>query len=423
MDRQVLERDSMSAPQAAVNLDIEAIRRDFPALERRVGEYPLAYLDNTAATMKPRAVIEALSDYYSQRPANVHRGIHLLSEESTDAFEAARAKVARFINAARPEEVIFTRNTTEAINMAAFCIGETLKPGDEILCTALEHHADLIPWQMLRERRGIVLKFAGVTPTGRLDIEDWQRQLSERTRVVAFSMVSNVSGSESPVGELCEAARKVGALSLVDAAQGVPHMPVDVQALGCDFLACSAYKMLAPFGIGALYGRYELLEKLPPYQTGGSMISSVSLEQSYFAPPPSRFEAGTPAVGDAVGWGAAIDYISAIGMDSIHAREVQLSRYLHERLLEIPGLKMLGEYYPGKAGIASFGLDCAHPHDIAQFLNEEGVAVRAGHHCAEPLHRALGFDSTVRASLYLYNTEAEIDQLIHALHTVREIFA
>ncbi|MCC7478462.1 SufS family cysteine desulfurase [bacterium] len=410
-------------PTRAVALDIDKIRADFPALKRRVGDFHLAYLDNTAATMKPRQVIEAISEFYSLRPANVHRGIHLLSEESTDAFEAARAKVATLLNAARADEIVFTRNTTEAINMAAFCLAERLKPGDEVLCTALEHHADLIPWQVLRDRKGIELRFAAVRPDGRLDLEDWYSQLSERTKIAAFAMVSNVSGSENPVAEMCAAVRRVGAISLVDAAQGVPHMPVDVQAIGCDLLACSAYKMLAPFGIGALYGRYSLLEQLPPYQTGGSMISSVSLEQTYFAPPPSRFEAGTPAVGDAVGWAAAIDYLQGVGMQALHERELELSRYLHERLSEVPGLKMLGEYYPGKPGIASFGLDCAHPHDIAQFLNEEGVAVRAGHHCAEPLHRALGFDSTVRASLYLYNTEAEVDQLIHALHTVREIFA
>jgi cysteine desulfurase/selenocysteine lyase len=402
--------------------DIDAIRADFPALQRRVGDYPLAYLDNTAATLKPQAVIDALCDFYQHRPSNVHRGIHLLSEEATEAFENARAKVARFINAYNTNEVIFTRNTTEGINLVAQSYGQRLKPGDEVLVTMAEHHANLIPWQELRDRTGCTRRFANVTGSGQLDLTDWHGKLSERTKIVAANHVSNVLGSVNPIREMAAAAHAVGAVMLCDAAQSVPHMPVDVQELGVDFLSCSAYKMLGPFGVGALWGRFELLDSMPPYQTGGSMIAQVTCEQAWFAPPPARFEAGTPAIADAVGFAAAIDYLESVGMGALHERESQLSAYLHNRLAEVPGLRIIGDYFPGKPGIASFCLDYAHPHDIAQFLNEEGVAVRAGHHCAEPLHIFMGVDSTVRASLYLYNTEAEVDQLIGALGTVRELF-
>lgn len=414
------------ASNSSANLahrDFEEIRRDFPALRRLVNGRRLAYLDNTAATLKPLSVIQALADFYSNRPANVHRGIHTLSEESSADYESARAKVAGFIGAQRPEEIVFTRNTTEAINLLASCLGQQLGPGDEILCTVMEHHADLIPWQVVRDRTGCKLRFAGVTPAGRLDLEDWYGKLSPRTRLVALTHVSNVLGVENPVKDLAAAAHDAGALVLLDSAQGVPHLPVNMAELGVDFAACSAYKMLGPFGIGALWGRYELLETLPPYQTGGSMILSVNLDKTEFAAPPARFEAGTPAIGDAIAWGAAIDYLSAIGMERIAEHECRLSLYLHERLAEIPGLRMLGDYYPGKPGIASFSLECAHPHDIAQFLAEEGVAVRAGHHCAEPLHIALSVQSSVRASLYLYNSEEDVDQLISALQTVMEVFA
>ncbi len=400
------------------------VRGDFPALSRRIGDYPLAYLDNTAATLKPRQVIEAMSDHYAMRPANVHRGIHTLSEEATDAYEAARGKVAAFINAPRVDEVVFTRNTTEGLNMIAECWAmRNLKPGDEILCTVMEHHADLIPWQLVAERTGCRIRYARVHASGQLDLDDWHSKLSERTKLVAVAHVSNVLGVINPVQDLCHAAHNAGALFVLDAAQSVPHMPVNVQDIGCDFLSCSAYKLLGPFGVGALWGRFEILDSLAPYQTGGSMIHTVTLEKTTFAPPPQRFEAGTPAIADAIGFGAAIDYLRNIGMERIHQSEAALSKYLHDRLAEVPGLKIAGEWFPGKPGIASFTMDCAHPHDVAQFLSEEGVAVRAGHHCAEPLHDFLGIDSTTRASLYLYNTESEIDQLIAALGTVRELFA
>lgn len=400
------------------------VRDDFPALSRRVGDYPLAYLDNTAATLKPRQVIEAMSRFYAERPANVHRGIHLLSEEATDHYEGARKTIAALINAAKPEELVFTRNTTEGINMVAYCwAARRLKPGDEILCTVMEHHANLIPWQIVAEMTGCTLHFARVLPSGQLDLEDWYSKLSERTKLIAVTQLSNVLGVINPVQELCHAAHRVGALALVDGAQSVPHMFVDVQEIGCDFLTFSGYKILGPFGIGGLWGRYELLDAMPPYQTGGSMIHTVTLEKTTFAEPPQRFEAGTPAIADAIGFAAAVRYLQDHGLERIHAREIELSRYLHEQLATVPGLRIVGDYYPGKPGIASFTLDCAHPHDVAQFLNEEGVAVRAGHHCAEPLHHAMDAESTTRASIYLYNTEEEVDQLIAALGTVREIFA
>jgi cysteine desulfurase/selenocysteine lyase len=402
--------------------DVEAIRADFPALGRRVGNHPLAYLDNTAATLKPQQVIDSLVDFYSNRPSNVHRGIHLLSEEATEAFEAARLKVARLLGVDDPREIVFTRNTTEGMNLIAQCYGCRLKAGDEVLLTMMEHHANIIPWQQLRDRMGIVLRFAELLPSGQLNLDDWHSKLSERTKIVSFAHVSNVLGVINPAAELTAAAHAVGAVVIVDAAQSVPHMPVDVKEIGCDFLCCSGYKMLAPFGVGALYGRLELLDSMPPYQTGGSMITSVTCEVTTFAPSPQRFEAGTPSIADAIAFGAALDYLEAVGMDKLRAREEYLSEYLHERLAEVKGLRIMGDYYPGKPGIASFSLDCCHPHDIAQFLNEEGVACRAGHHCAEPLHIFMGVDSTVRASLYLYNTEAEIDQLVGALGTVREIF-
>jgi cysteine desulfurase/selenocysteine lyase len=418
----VIEQHSHAVVADRDAFDVEAVRADFPALARRVGNHPLAYLDNTAATLKPVQVIDALAGFYADRPSNVHRGIHLLSEEATEAFEESRSKVARFIGARNPDEVIFTRNTTEGLNLVAQCYGCRLGPGDEVLVTMMEHHANIVPWQQLSQRTGCTLKFANIFASGQLDLEDWHEKLSERTKIVSVANVSNVLGVINPVKDLTAAAHAFGAVVIIDAAQSVPHMPVDVQEIGCDFLSCSGYKMLAPFGVGALWGRMELLESMPPYQTGGSMITQVTCEFSQFAPPPQRFEAGTPSIGDVVAMGAAIDYLNAIGMEKLQAREEYLSQYLHDRLSEVPGLRIVGDYFPGKPGIASFSLDCCHPHDMAQFLNDEGVAVRAGHHCAEPLHIFLGVDSTVRASLYLYNTEAEIDQLIAALGTVREIF-
>jgi len=400
------------------------VRGDFPSIARRIGEYPLAYLDNTAATLKPKQVIDAIANFYAMCPANVHRGIHTLSEEATDAYEGARKKVAAFVNAYDENELIFTRNTTEGLNLIAECWAmRHLNAGDEILITKMEHHANLVPWQLVAEKTDAVIRYANVLPTGRLDLDDWHSKLNERTKLVGMPQVSNVLGVTNPVKELTAAAKKYGALVVIDAAQSVPHMPVDVQDIGCDFLSFSGYKLLGPFGIGGLWGHMRLLDDLPPYQTGGSMIHTVTFEKTTFAPPPQRFEAGTPSIADAVGFGAAVDYLTNVGMERLLARELELSKYLHERLSEVPGLRILGDYYPGKPGIASFDLEYAHTHDVAQFLSEEGVAVRAGFHCAEPLHDHFKSEGTTRASLYLYNTEEEIDQLIKALETVREIFA
>jgi cysteine desulfurase/selenocysteine lyase len=400
------------------------IREDFPALCRRVNDCSLVYFDNTAATLKPRHVIDTMTRVYSDFPANVHRGIHLLSEEATNAFEGSRQKVADFINAPSVDEIIFTLNTTDSINLVAGSWGEAnIGPGDEVLITDMEHHANFVPWQQLCLRKGARLQVAGVHASGQLNLEDWLGKLSERTKLVACAHVSNVSGVVNPIRKLADAAHAVGAVLLADCAQSVPHMPVDVQALGADFIAFSGYKLLGPFGVGVLWGRTDILADMPPYRTGGSMISEVSRAHTTFNVPPHRFEAGTPSVVDVIGLGAAIDYIETIGMQTIYEHEIELSAYLHERLSAIPGLHMLGEYFHGKPAIASFHLDFAHPHDVAQFLNEEGVAVRAGLHCAEPLHCAMGLNSSTRASLYLYNTKEEIDRLIAAIGTVAELFS
>jgi cysteine desulfurase/selenocysteine lyase len=368
-------------------------------------------------------VIDALSHFYSHHPANVHRGIHQLSEESTAEYEGARVKLAGFIGALRPEEVVFVRNTTEAINLVAQSWGlANLKPGDEILLTLMEHHGNLVPWQQIARRTGAQCVYADITPDGELDLDDWHAKLGPSTKLVSFALVSNVLGCVQPCAALAQAAHAAGAIVVVDAAQGVPHLPVDVQELGCDFLACSAYKMLAPFGIGLLWGRYDLLSRMQPYNTGGGMIAQVTLVGTEFADLPERFEAGTPSVGDTIAWGAAVDYLQVIGMERLAQREAELAQYLYARLGEFPGLRLLSQYQPGKPGIASFALDFAHPHDVSQILNEAGVAVRAGHHCAEPLHTRLGLAGSTRASLYLYNTEAEIDQLMAGLETVKDFF-
>ena len=404
--------------------DVDRIREDFPALRRTVNGCPLVYFDNTAATLKPQAVIDCISRVYSNFPANVHRGIHLLSEEATDAFEGTREKVARFLNAVSSDEIIFTQNTTDSINTVAGSWGEAnIGPGDEVLVTDMEHHANFVPWQQLCMRKGARLQVAMVHGSGQLNREDWQSRLSERTKLVAMAHVSNVTGVVNPIPALAAEAHRVGAVFMADCAQSVPHMPIDVQALGADFVACSGYKLLAPFGVGVLWGRSSLLKNMPPYRTGGSMISSVSRTQTTFNVAPFKFEAGTPSIVDVIGLGAAIDYLEDIGMQALYEHEMELSRYLHESLEAQPGLRLVGDYFHDKPAIASFVLDYAHPHDVAQFLNEEGVAVRSGLHCAEPLHCALGLNSSTRASLYLYNTMEEIDRLVAAIGTVAELFA
>lgn len=405
-------------------LDVQKIRADFPILatETRPG-VPLVYLDSTASSQKPLAVIEAMDWYYRHDNANVHRGIHRLSEVATIAYEGAREKVQRFVNAAASAEIIYVRNATEAINLVAYSWGRTnLKPGDEILSTVMEHHANIVPWQILAEMTGATLRFLPFTPEGRLDVSQLDSYLTERTKLFAFTAMSNVFGTVNPTKDLVAAAHRVGALALVDAAQSVPHLSVDVQDLDCDFLVFSGHKMCGPTGIGILYGKQSLLETMPPFMGGGDMIRRVRLEGSTWADLPHKFEAGTPAIAEAIGLGAAVDYLNGVGMDTIHAYEQFLTHYALEALSEIPGLTLYGPPASEKGGVATFTLQGVHPHDIAELLDRDGVAVRAGHHCAMPLHHHLNVSATARASFYLYSTIQEIDQLVASLHKVRQLF-
>ena len=400
------------------------VRRDFPLLQRSVDGKPLVYLDSAATSQKPWVVLEALQRYYEEYNANVHRGLYRIAERATLAYEEARAKVAAFIGAP-PEELIFTRGTTEAINLVAYSYGDAyVRPGDEILVTEMEHHSNLVPWQLLAQRRGARLRFVRVRPEdGTLDLDSLDRCLTERTRVVAVTHQSNVVGTINPVRDIAERAHAVGAVVLVDGAQSVPHMPVRVQDLGCDFLAFSGHKMCGPTGIGALWGRRELLEAMPPFHGGGEMIERVELEKSTYKDPPHRFEAGTPNIADAIALGVAVDYLQAVGMEAVRAHEKALVRYALAQLAEVKGLRLYGPRDPElRGGAVAFSLEGVHPHDVAQVLDGEGVCVRAGHHCAQPLHRALGVAATARASVYLYNTPEDIDALVRGLERVRAFF-
>ncbi len=404
--------------------DVLALRREFPILQQEVNGHRLAFLDSAASSQKPRQVIECLEEFYRRYNANVHRGVYKLSEEATFAFERARGKVARFIGAASQREVIFTRNTTEAINLVAQSWGgSNLRPGDRILLTMMEHHSNIVPWQMLAQRTGAKLDYLNLDGEGRLALEELDTKLDERTRIVALTHQSNVLGTINPVRMIADRAHAVGALLLLDAAQSVPHMPVDVKSLGCDFLAFSGHKMCGPTGIGVLWGRRALLEAMPPFLGGGSMIKVVELEQSSYADLPARFEAGTPAIAEAVALGEAIDFLSAIGMEAIYRHEVELLDYALERLPHIPGLRLYGPTKrDARGGSLSFSLEGVHPHDIATILDGVGVAVRAGHHCTQPLHRYLDVQATTRASLYIYNLPEEIDRLVAGLERARKLF-
>jgi len=402
-------------------LDVTAIRRDFPILERTVRGNPLSYLDNAASSQRPRAVIDAMSRYYEQSHANVHRGVHWLSQEATDLFEGAREKVRRFINARSTKEIIFVRGTTEAINLVAQSYGRTqFGPGDEILVSWLEHHANIVPWQMLCQQTGATLKVAPITQSGEVDFDAFAALLSARTKLVALAHVSNALGTVIPVHRFIAAAKARGVPVLLDGAQAVPHMKVDVQALDCDFYAFSSHKMCGPTGIGVLYGRESLLAAMPPWQGGGDMILAVSFEKTVYNSLPYKFEAGTPAIAEAIGLGAAIDYLEALGMERIAAAEHELLVYANERLATIPGLRFVGTA-PEKAAVVSFTLDKVHPHDLGTILDSEGVAIRTGHHCAMPVMDFYGLPATARASFAFYNTRAEIDRLVEALHTAREM--
>lgn len=402
-------------------INARAIRRDFPVLDQRVNGRPLVYLDSAATAQKPRPVIEAVRRFYEEYNANVHRAIHALGERATAEYEEARRHVARFINAPSERTIVFTKNATEAINLVAYSWARgNLKPGDEILTSPIEHHSNLVPWQLAARATGAVLRFFDVTEEGQLRLDNLEELVNERTRLVAVTQLSNVLGTMVPLDPIVAAARRVGALVLVDGAQSVPHMPVDVQALDCDFLAFSGHKMGAPTGIGVLYGREELLAAMDPFLGGGDMISAVRLHESEWADLPYKFEAGTPPIAEAIGLGAAIEYLNGIGMDRVHAYERQLTAYAREQLERLPGVVIYGPRERG--GLLTFNVGDIHPHDLATVLDHHGVAVRAGHHCAQPVMDWLGVPATARASFWIYNTEEDVDRLVEALSAAKEFF-
>ncbi|HUZ00838.1 MAG TPA: cysteine desulfurase [Thermomicrobiaceae bacterium] len=404
--------------------DVERVRADFPILFQPVHGKPLIYLDSAASSQKPAAVIDALDAYYRTSNANIHRGVYWLSEQATAAYEGAREKVARFINARDARECIFVRNTTEALNLVAQSWGRAnLGPGDTVVLTVLEHHSNIVPWQLIAAERGATLRWIDIDDQGRLRLDDLDRHLAtERVKLVGVTHVANALGTINSIAEITARAHAAGALVLLDGAQSVPHMPVDVQALDVDFLAFSGHKMLGPMGIGVLWGRRALLEAMPPFLGGGDMIRTVTLEGSTWADLPAKFEAGTPSVADAVGLGAAIDYLGDLGMDAVRAHERELVEYALERLPGVPDLTLYGPEGEDRGGVISFTLADVHPHDIASILDTEGVAVRAGHHCAQPLMHRLGVDATARASFYVYNTTEDVDRLADSLLAVRRIF-
>ncbi len=404
-------------------LDVEAIRADFPILSRQVRGQPLVYLDSAATSQKPLPVLEAMETFYRRSNANIHRGIHLLSEEATEAYEEAHRKVAEFIGAESWREVIFTRNTTESINLVAYTWGRThIGPGDEILLTEMEHHSNLVPWQLLAQEKGARLRFIPVDEAGRLDLSRLDELITPRTRLVACTMMSNVLGTIPPLRRIADAAHAVGAIVLVDGAQGVPHMPTDVKALGADFLAFSGHKMCGPTGVGVLWGRRELLEEMPPFLGGGDMILRVDWHTAEWNELPWKYEAGTPAIAEGIGLGAAVDYLRGIGMEAVRAHEEAIVAYALERLEEVPGVRVYGPPAEERGGVVAFTLEGAHPHDISTLLDREGIAVRAGHHCAMPLHKKLGLGATTRASFYIYSVPSEVDRLVEALYRVKAIF-
>ncbi|MFZ5880761.1 MAG: aminotransferase class V-fold PLP-dependent enzyme [Chloroflexota bacterium] len=407
-----------------MSLNIEQIRKDFPILERETKPGTrVVYLDSTATSQKPLAVIEAMNDFYRRSNANIHRGVHTLAEESTALYEGAREKIARFINAASSRQVIYTRNTTESINLVAYSWARAnLKSGDRVILTEMEHHSNLVPWHMLQAERGIELDFIPVTEDGLLDLDEYRALLTRGPKLVSFTHMSNVLGTINPAAEIIRLAHEAGALTLVDAAQSVPHLPVDVQALDADFLAFSAHKMCGPTGIGALYGKADLLEAMPPFLGGGDMIREVKLRSFRPNSLPHKFEAGTPAIAEAVGFGAAVDYLSQLGMDAVAAHEHEITEYALERLEEIPGVKVFGPSADRKGGVAAFTLAGVHPHDVAQILDQDGIAVRAGHHCAQPLHEKFNIPATSRASFYIYSTTDEVDLLVNGIYKVKEMF-
>lgn len=406
----------------AAGLNVRRIRQDFPALHQKVFGKPLVYLDNAATSQKPRCVIEAVSHFYNTDNANIHRGVHTLSQRATQAYENARLKLQRFINAGHRSEIIFVRGATEAMNLVAQTYGRRhLGRGDEVLITTMEHHSNIVPWQLLCEEKEAHLKVAPINPRGELVLEAFEELLSPRTRIVSVAHVSNALGTVNPIGQIVEMAHARGIPVMVDGAQAVPHMPVDVRELGCDFYAFSGHKMFGPTGVGVLYGKKELLEEMPPYQGGGDMIQSVTFEKTLYNSLPYKFEAGTPNIAGGIGLGAAVDYLDGIGMDAIAAHEQDLLAYGTGLLEQIPGLRLIGTASQ-KASVISFLLEGVHPHDVGTILDREGVAIRTGHHCAQPVIDFFAVPATARASLAVYNTRAELDILAEAMNKVIEVF-
>jgi cysteine desulfurase/selenocysteine lyase len=406
-------------------IDVASIRADFPILDVEISDgVPLVYLDSGATSQKPEVVIQAMNDYYRNQNANIHRGVHTLAEISTNDYENARAKIAKFIGGAKSKEIVFTRNATEAFNLVAFSWGRAnLKEGDVVVLTEMEHHANLVPWQMIAEQTGARLEFIPVGEDRLLDLSALPELLAMKPKLVSFSQMSNVTGTITPAKEIIEMAHAAGALAMVDGAQSVPHIPTDVIDLDADFLAFSSHKMCGPTGLGVLYAKAELLEAMPPFLGGGDMIKRVKLREFSTNSIPHKFEAGTPAIAEVIGLGAAIDYLSEIGMEAVEEHDRELTRYALERLEEVPGVHVFGPEAEFKSSNAAFTMDDAHPHDVSEILNRYGVATRAGHHCAMPLHEKFGIQSTTRASFYIYNTTEEIDKLIEAIYKVKEIFA
>lgn len=417
-----MNNTAQAAVDSAAPYDVEAYRRDFPILSETVHGRPLVYLDNGASAQKPRQVIDAVRYVYEHEYANVHRGVHYMSERATDAYEGARIKVQKFLNAKHDHEIIFTRNATEAVNMVVRTHGQRfLQPGDEILISIMEHHANIVPWQMLAAEKGLKLKAVPITDDGELNMDEFRKMLTPETKMVAITHVSNALGTINNVTEITRLAHDAGARVLIDGSQGAVHMPVDVQAIDCDFYVFTGHKLYGPSGVGVLYGKEERLNAMPPFLGGGEMIEHVTIEKSTWAALPNKFEAGTPMIAQAIGLGAAVDYVTAIGMDRISAHEEDLRRYATQRLSSIPGLKIYGTA-PRKAAIMSFTLEGIHSHDIATIIDRAGVACRAGHHCAQPLMDTLGVPATTRASFGLYNTRADADALAEALESAREFF-
>jgi cysteine desulfurase / selenocysteine lyase len=405
----------------------DRVRKDFPILHQKVNDNPLIYFDSAASSQKPQAVLDVLQHYYQQDNANVHRGAHTLSGRATDAYEGARDKVAKFIHAASRDEIIYTRNASEAINLVAYSWGlANLQPGDEIILSVMEHHSNIVPWQIIAQKTGAVLKYVGLTSTEEFDFQQYQSLLSDKTKLVSLVHVSNTLGIINPVEAITQEAHKYGAKVLIDACQSVPHMPIDVQAMDCDWLVASGHKMCATTGIGFLYGKKDILLAMPPFMGGGEMIDEVFLDHSTYGDLPHKFEAGTPAIGEAIALGAAVDYLNKIGMEHIHAYEAELTAYLFQKLETIPEIRIYGikptPEGQGRAALAAFNIPGIHASDLATLLDHDGIAIRSGHHCTQPLHRILNASGSARASLYFYNTRAEIDQFVVALKSTIEFF-